>query len=417
MENLAMSTDEVRREVRQRGRTSPRILRGLLIGSIAVLSGAIAITQVPTKTSAQNPPTASPKDLPGIWQGILHSNGDERLELKITQAADGHYNLTLYRVDWHGQSFDATKVTFADSTLAFTMDMLSSRYEGKISPDGKTITGTWTQQLNPIALVLDRTTGEDAWPTPEPSKLMAVDAHPKFDVATIKPSQPNQPGKGFGYSDGSHTTTWHTSVDDLIAVAYGVHANQIVGAPTWLGSDLYDIEGKADVPGKANTKQIGEMLQGLLADRFALKFHREQRELSVYALQIAVGGPKMKETAAVPNTPQRVLMPTFGDLYVGNMTMNQFASWMQTAAMDKPVIDQTGLTARYDFHLKWTADESQFATFRGTNGPVQPSAGDNPNAPPSLYTALQEQLGLRFTAIKAMVDVIVIDHVEQPSAN
>ena len=413
-----MNTNDGRRDVCQLRQTRTRIFRGLLIESIAALSCAMAITQAPTtKTSAQNQSATSPKDLRGIWQGILHATRDERLKLKITQAADGKYQLTLYRVDQNGQSFEATKTTFVDGTLKFTMDIVSSRYEGKISPDGNTITGTWTQGLNPIALNLERTREEEGWPTPEPVKLMAEDAHPKFEVATIKPSQPNEPGKGFGYSDGSHTTTWHTSVDDLIAVAYGLHAKQIDGAPAWLGTNLYDIEGKADIPGKASTKQIGEMLQGLLADRFALKFHREQRELSVYALQIAAGGPKMKETASGPNAPQRVLMPTFGDLYVGNLTMKQFASWMQTAAMDKPVLDQTGLTASYDFHLRWTADDSQFAPFRGTNGPVQPSSGDNPNMLPSLYTALQEQLGLKFAATKAMVDVIVIDHVEQPSAN
>jgi uncharacterized protein (TIGR03435 family) len=155
----------------------------------------------------------------------------------------------------------------------------------------------------------------------------------------------------------------------------------------------------------------------LLANRFALKFHREQRELSVYAIQVATGGPKIKETAAGPNDPQRLVMSYTGDFYAGNMTMKQFANWMQTAVMDKPVVDQTGLSARYDFHLKWTPDESQFAQFRVTNEPIQPRAGDNPNAPPSLYTALQEQLGLKFTVTKAMVDVIVIDHVEKPSAN
>ena len=85
--------------------------------------------------------------------------------------------------------------------------------------------------------------------------------------------------------------------------------------------------------------------------------------------------------------------------------------------MDKPVVDQTGLTAKYDFTLKWTPDDSQFAQFRGAVTAPPPAAGDNPNAPPSLYTAMQEQLGLKFSATKAMDDVIVIDHVEKPSAN
>jgi uncharacterized protein (TIGR03435 family) len=410
-----MDANSIEREVRQGGKTLQRILRGLKFAVIALSWGGMAaIAQTPPA-----PTPASPMHLPGIWQGTLHADRDQRLELRITQAAAGDYKLTLYLVDRGGQSFEATKITFVGGTLTFTIGMVGSKYVGQISPDGKTITGTWTWTQGPIAqpLVLARTTPETAWPTPEPIKLMAPDAHPKFDVATIKPSQLNEPGKGFGYSDGTHTTTWHTNVDDLIAVAYGLHAKQIVGAPDWLGTDLYDIDGKADVPGKASIKQIGEMLQGLLADRFALKFHREQRELSVYAIQVAAGGPKLKETAAGPNDPQRLVMSYSGDFYAGNMTMKQFAIWMQTAVMDKPVVDQTGLTAKYDFHLKWAPDDSQFAQFRGTNGPIPPRTGNNSNAPPSLYTALQEQLGLKFTVTKTSVDVIVIDHVEKPSAN
>jgi len=89
---------------------------------------------------------------------------------------------------------------------------------------------------------------------------------------------------------------------------------------------------------------------------------------------------------------------------------------MQSSVMDKPVVDQTDLKDKYDFTLKWTPDDSQFAQFRGAATPA-PSAGDSPNAPPSLYTAVQEQLGLKIEATKAPDDVIVIDHVEKPSAN
>jgi len=158
------------------------------------------------------------------------------------------------------------------------------------------------------------------------------------------------------------------------------------------------------------------ILQKLLADRFALKFHHEQRELSVYAIEVGSGGPKMKVTTAGPNDQQAFGFRGLGDLIVANMSMKEFATWMQSSVMDKPVVDQTGLTAKYDFTLKWTPDDSQFAQFRGAVT-TPPPAGDNPNAPPSLYTAMQEQLGLKFSATKAMDDVIVIDHVEKPSAN
>jgi uncharacterized protein (TIGR03435 family) len=94
--------------------------------------------------------------------------------------------------------------------------------------------------------------------------------------------------------------------------------------------------------------------------------------------------------------------------------MKDFCHGMQEAVMDKPVVDQTGLTGRYDFNLNWTPDESQFASFGAHIPPPNP---DDPNALPSLYTALQEQLGLKMEATKANVDVMVIDHIDKPSAN
>ena len=95
--------------------------------------------------------------------------------------------------------------------------------------------------------------------------------------------------------------------------------------------------------------------------------------------------------------------------------MTDFASWMQTV-LDKPVVDETELPGKYDFQLKWTPDESQFATFRGT-GVTVPPPSDDPKAPPNLYTAMQEQLGLKMGPAKTPTDVIVIDHVEKPSEN
>jgi uncharacterized protein (TIGR03435 family) len=172
-----------------------------------------------------------------------------------------------------------------------------------------------------------------------------------------------------------------------------------------------------NAPGRPNIKQMGDILQALLADRFALKYHREQRELPVYAIQLAPGGAKMKETTAGANDPQGFGFRGLGDLIVRNMSMKDFAFGMQSAVTDRPVVDQTGLTGRYDFTLKWTPDDSQFAQFRGAVPPAPPNAGDNADAPPSLYTAMQETLGLKFTATKAMDDVIVIDHIEKPSAN
>lgn len=389
-----------------------------------VLAGACAsnATAQPTASAAPNAGQAatapSPQDIAGTWQGTLHlaaANRDLRIVNKISKNDKGELKAMFYSIDQLGPAIAASSPSFQDGVLKYSIDFIQGKYEGKMSADGKTIAGTWTQGPNPIALNLERANADTAWVIPEPPKTMPADANPSFDVATIKPSKPERPGKAFGFRGRSFITV-NTNMNDLVAFAYGLHAKQIVGAPDWFGSDLFDIDGVPDVPGQPSLKQMGVMVQKLLADRFKLTFHHEQRDLSVYILTIAPGGPKMKTSTAAPNDPQGFGFRGLGDLSVRNMNMKEFASWMQSGVMDKPVVDQTKLTDKYDFNLKWTPDDSQFAQFRGT-GAKPPPPSDDPNAPPSLYTAIQEQIGLKIGPGKAPDDVIVIDHVEKPSAN
>lgn len=385
----------------------------------AAAPAASGQSPAPAPGSSKALTSVSPKDLLGTWQGTLHiaqQNRDLRTVLKIVKAQNDEYAATFYSIDQGGQPIPVDKTSFDNGVMKFSIKGIGGSYEGKMSDDGKTITGTWTQGPNPLALVLERTTPDNAWPIPEPVKPMAADAHPGFDVVTIKPSEPGRQGKGIGFQ-GTHFKTMNTDVNDLIAIAYGMHTKQIVGAPDWFGTDLFDIDGVPDVPGRPNIKQMGDMLKALLADRFQLKTHPETKELQVYAIRVASGAPKMDVTKAGVNDPQGFGFRGLGDLVVHNMTMKEFASWMQSSVTDRPVVDQTGLTDRYDFTLKWTPDDSQFQQFRGAVTPQPPPAGDNSNAPPSLYTAVQEQLGLKIEATKAPDDVIVIDHVERPSPN
>jgi uncharacterized protein (TIGR03435 family) len=391
----------------------------MLIAVSAPAARAQAVAPAPAPPTAQTATPATAQDITGTWQGALHivqANRDLRTVAKITKAAGGGYTVVFYSIDQGGQPFTASKASFEAGVLKYSLIAMDGSYEGKMSEDGKTITGIWTQGTTVLPLVLTRATADTAWPIPEPVKPMAAGANPGFDVVTIKPSQPNKPGKWFGFR-GTHFLTMNTNMNDLVAFAYGLHSKQIVGAPDWFGTDLFDIDGIPDVPGQPSLHQMELMVQKLLPDRFQLKFHHEQRELSVYIITVAPGGPKMAKTTAGPNDVSGFGFRGLGDLIVRNMSMAEFATWMQSGVMDRPVVDHTGLTDKYDFTLKWTPDESQFAQFRGTNGPIPPPAGDNPNAPPSLYTAVQEQIGLKIEAGKAMDDVIVIDHVEKPSPN
>ncbi len=406
-------TDRVARKLKLTRKLLLSVAGWLTVAAVA-LFGLVDAAQ----SRAQSPADNKPQGIAGTWQGTLHAGRDLRTVVKISKADDGGYKAVFYSIDQGGDGLPVTKITLDGTTVKMSLTMIGGTYEGKLSADGKTITGTWSQGPSPLPLNLTRATPETEWtiPPPEP-KLPPMDANanPSFEVATIKPSPPNKPGKGFGFR-GGHFMTRNTNLNDLIAFAYGLHAKQIIDGPAWFGTDLYDIEAKPDTEGRPNQKQMQTMVQKLLADRFQLKFHHDKRELSVYVITVASGGPKMTKSTSAPNDPSAFFFRALGDLTVRNQSMADFATWMQSGVMDRPVVDQTGLTDRYDFQLKWTPDESQFGQFRGT-GAVVPPPPDDPKAPPSLYTAMQEQLGLKMGPAKVPDDVIVIDHVEKPSEN
>jgi len=352
------------------------------------------------------------KDITGNWQGTLQAGKGLRTVLKITQD-DGKLKATMYSIDQGSQAIPVTSINIDGTTVNFAIKPLDLTYTGTLNPAGTTIAGNATQNGQSHVINFDHVTPENTWVIPEPPKAMAADAKPKFDVVTVKPSDPNRPGKLFTFR-GTHAMTINTNMNDLITFAYGLHAKQIVDAPAWFGTDKFDIDGVPDVPGRPASAQLKMLMQDVLTQRFGLTFHHDQRELSVYEITLAKGGPKMTVTSDLPSAPKNFLYRGLGDLHVTNMTMRDFCDGMQGSAMDKPMVDHTGLTDRYDFNLKWTPDDTQFAQF----GPRPPQKeNDDSNAPPSLSTALQEQLGLKIDATKSKVDVFVIDHVDKPSAN
>ena len=246
-----------------------------------------------------------------------------------------------------------------------------------------------------------------------PPKMMAADADPSFDVATIKPNNSGVPIMQDLRIDGRRFVTRNSSLEDLIAFAYRVQGKQIVGAPEWLNQERYDLTA---VPGGEDTpsmRQVGIMVQKLLKDRFGLTFHHETREMPAYVLTVAKNGPKL--TAPVSPGP----LPTIGfrpasnglTLLDLNGTLAGFTGLLQVMVLDRPVVDQTGIAGIFDVQVTFTPDDSEFKGQRM----VPPT--DPASAAPGLFDAVQQQLGLKLSAQKAQVDVISIDHVERPSPN
>jgi uncharacterized protein (TIGR03435 family) len=412
---LAVSGFEKRGE-RNGARRLLGIGRGLLLGLGAVLMAGVSLVQAaPARAQAADQKAG----IEGTWQGTLHTpppqSKDLRTVLKITKDA-GALKATFYSIDQGAGGIPVTSITFQDGDLKVGIEALDGTYDGNMSPDGKSIVGQW-KQGNPLSLVLERATPETEWTIPAPPKKippMAADADPSFEVATVKPSKPDEPGKMFRW-DGARLSTVNTTLADLIKFSYGVQDKQILNGPAWLETDKFDLAGQPDIPGSPDDHQLKVMVQKLLADRFGLKFHRDTKELSAYVLSVGKNGPKMKKPDADAGNIPGLWFRELGVLTITNATMVDFCGLMQEAVLDRPVVDHTDLAGRWNFLLKWTPDQSQF----GGMGVKVPPPSDTPaaDAPPPLFTAIQEQVGLRLEAGKAQVGVLEIDHVEKPSGN
>jgi uncharacterized protein (TIGR03435 family) len=359
--------------------------------------------------------TALPQNLTGSWQGTLEVGQRKvRLVFKIA-LEDDKLKATVYTADQPSPPI-ATTIRQDGSTVKMTIPSIAGTYEGKLNADGNSIAGTFSQGAQ-LPLNLARATPATAWAIPDPPpppKQMAPDANPAFEVATIKPSDPAHPEQIITLR-GAEVITTNVTVHALINLAYWLHPKQLTGGPAWTESDKFDMAGKPDAPGQPNVDQMKVMIQKLLADRFQLKFHFENRELPAYAISIAKTGAKITQSQDDPKgipgwnfrrTPSGMTMS------FRNSPLSQFAALLQNST-DKPVVDQSGLSGRYDFTLTFTPDPAQAALLGGP----PPPAADNLDAAPDLFTAFQQQLGLKLESTKAPVDVMVIESVGKPSEN
>jgi len=235
-----------------------------------------------------------------------------------------------------------------------------------------------------VALALALTAQAQSQPT----------ARPEFDVVSVKPGDPSFPGSG-GHLTPGGLEMRNATLKNLLLYAYRLNEYQIDGGPKWLDSARFDIDAK--LPAGAPASQMPLMMQAMLADRFKLRFHRETKVRPEYALVVAKGGPKLQAAAEDehPSTSQ-------GDrLLKGSALPVSTLARMLISVVGAPVLDQTGLTGKYDVDLK-------FAPL------VETTVQDD--TLPDIFAALQE-LGLKLESTKGPVEVLVIDHAEMPTAN
>lgn len=362
---------------------------------------------------AQN---TSVKDITGVWQGTLQADGGEhRMVFKISKAEGGGLKAVVYPdIDESGQGQTVGPITLQNSTLKMSIPGPGAVYEGKLDTDGVALAGTITLQGQSLPLNLKLATTGTAWTIPDPPARLKpmVAESPEFAVATIKPSRPDGGNRVFGAGDRQFTIS-NASLSGLIAYAWDIHQRQIAGGPAWFETEKFDIVGQPDGEGRPSNRQWRIMLQKLLADRFKFSFHRDRKEIAVYELVVGNTGTKLVRNESSPNDAPDMAFRTLGILPARNASMGDFTGLLQRVVLDRPVLDRTGLPGRYDFNLEWTPNEFQFAGY----GVRVPPPVDNAAAPPDLFTALQRQTGLKLESTKAMVEVLIVDHVEKPSGN
>ena len=239
---------------------------------------------------------------------------------------------------------------------------------------------------------------------------------PGFDVATVKPSHATDGHTHlYRHPDDGGFEAINISLKGLLAFAYDLPEARLIGGPAWLDSDKWDVQAKAsaevdaalhELGGDASRAEKQRMVKALLGDRFKVTAHQETRELPVYALVIAKGGPKFEKTEAGGT-----------DIGTGNSHIKihggdsvEILAEQLAKVLGRVVLDKTGIQGRYDITLRWTPENGQPDKVNGASTPEETNG-------PSIFTAIQEQLGLKLESEKGPVGVVVVDRAEMPSEN
>ncbi len=236
------------------------------------------------------------------------------------------------------------------------------------------------------------------------TEALQSQADATIEVAVVRPHPSAVMHNNFSFQ-GNRFELEDQPLLKMIAFAYSLNSRQIVGAPGWVEEKRWDMSGTTNLTADATLSQEQQLVRQLLKDRFGLQFHREKREMPAYALQVLNGQPKL---TAAANPSAQPLEWTQGHDW--QRTENYRSSSMtdfiliKQLLMDRPLVDKTGLAGRYDFKLTYTYGDA-------------PNADSDADAPPTQFTAIKEQLGLKFEPVKAPVDALVIDRIEPPTAN
>src|ERR1700677_3900257 len=342
------------------------------------------------------------QSIAGTWQGTLPDGQSPRIVLKIADGGNGALRGSISFIDSSADAVPLLSTTYRAPNLTAAISDITFR--GKLSADGKSIAGTWTQgnQSFPVSFAL--ATPETLWTYSRPSTMptMSATADPSFEVATIKPSAHDA---NWGISRGTRLFQARgNTIADLIQFAYQVRRRQIDGGPSWMNELRFDVTGEPDAPGLPSMDQQRLMVRKLLAERFGFRVHIVQKEFPVYALLVDKSPPKINVSAPSVNDiliSPRELEDGTTAVQFSHTTMPEFTEFLMGFIQDRQIVDETGLKGRFDFTVMIPTS----------------SQGGNDIEKATAFLLGVKPLGFKLEPKKEPLEVIVIDNIDKPTAN
>ena len=354
-------------------------------------------------------------DLAADWQAAFDGPEGTRMVFRISRSGEGWRGAGYYVDRAMTQAISVPMVTEQGNVVKFTVTSLNGTFEGEMNGSGAAIEGKWTQGNNgklgfsTQLLTLMRASKESTWPVPVIKSPPVMDAklNPTFEVTTVKPHDPNVPGGGWQW-EGARRYKATMPVAGVLEDIFGINRKQLLNAPDWAFKDVYDYAGVPDLPGWPLAQQRYSMERKMLEDRFQLKVHMEKRDLPALVLTVAHSGAKLTPSVNIDPGVWFSFRPgqRGGTMLTGRTcAMHDLVRLLQEV-LDKPIVDATGLDGQFDFDFEFMPDRPAGLAVDQTDDP-----------PPNLTTALEQNLGLKLSAAKAPVDVVVVDRLERPSPN
>jgi uncharacterized protein (TIGR03435 family) len=378
----------------------------------AILSAvALLIIAVASPLTAQ---PAAAQSIAGAWQGTLSITNQQGgsvnrnirvvFTIKNTSGSGFSGGLTFIDLD---RSMPLTAATLSGTDVTFAQSDAGLTFRGKLAPDGQSITGAWMQNNQSYPLSLQLATADTLWKREGPAALpaMAADADPSYEVATIKPANPDEQHPIFDLRAHRFSATG-TSAKELIKTVWNIRGRQVIGGPPWLEDQKFDIVAEPDTPGRPSEEQSRAMIHKLLSDRFHLVAHTDQQLYPVLALTLDPKAPRPTPSDSSYGDNLSMFGRRDGDdivIHITGATIPQMLGFIMNTFQARQLVDETGLTGTYNITLR-LAGIAQ-------GGPV--SDEDFGNA---LVQAAQ-QAGFKFIAKKEPLTVVVIDHIDPPTPN